>query len=102
MNSPALQKRLIWFQRRNYKVVALNPLLREPVKQLEQAIERGILARPDLNRVDFYDVDLPDGWSFIHVREDARVVYLVACNIKSVGAGFTRMCAPIGAGYGLH
>jgi hypothetical protein len=31
-----------------------------------------------MSRANFYDVELPAGWAYIHVRDDKRTVYLVA------------------------
>jgi hypothetical protein len=79
MNSAsALKLDAIRLQRQNYEIVPLNPSLHAPILELEQAIRLGILGLPDLQRRDFYDVDLSNGWAYIHVRDEARAVYLVA------------------------
>ena len=78
MNTALLPKRLMWFQRDNYRIVPLNSSLHLPALALEQAIRQGVPAWRDANRVDFYDVELNHGSAYIHVRDDAQVVYLVA------------------------
>jgi hypothetical protein len=35
-------------------------------------------AYPDTSRRNFYDVELPSGWAYIHIRDDKQTVYLVA------------------------
>ena len=67
----------IWLQLQNYRVLPLSPIL-DGYVDLERAIKRGIPACPDLRRADFYDVELDEGWAYIHVRDDLRTVYLVA------------------------
>lgn len=68
----------IWLRRQNYHVMPLNPRLGGHVLEVECAIELGIPAHPDLRRHDFYLLELNSGWVYIHVRENARTVYVVA------------------------
>jgi hypothetical protein len=68
----------IWLRRLNYHVMPLNPRLGGHVLEVERAIERGIPAHPDLHRHEFYLLELNSGWVYIHVRENARTVYVVA------------------------
>jgi len=68
----------IWLRRGDYQVIPLNPHLQEHILELECAIQRGIPARPDARRPDFYVLELRSGWVYIHVREIAKTVYLVA------------------------
>ena len=68
----------IWLRRQDYNVMPLNPRLDGHVPEVECAIQRGIPARPDLHRHDFYLLELGSGWAYIHVRENARIVYVVA------------------------
>jgi hypothetical protein len=65
----------IWLQLRQYKVAPLNPLLRGRIGELERELRAGAQAYPDSQRRDFYDVQLTDGWAYIHVYQDARIVY---------------------------
>jgi hypothetical protein len=67
----------IWLQLQNYHVLPLSPRL-DGCIDVERAINRGIPACPDLNRADFYDVELDDRWAYVHVRDDLKTVYLVA------------------------
>ena len=67
----------IWLKLPKYRVLPLRPQL-DRCGDLEEVINRGVPACPDLHRADFYDVELDDGWAYIHVRDDLRVVYLVA------------------------
>jgi hypothetical protein len=68
----------IWLLRQNYHVVPLNPRLGGHTLELKRAIQRGISAHPDLHRDDFYGGELQSGWGYIHVRDKAKTVYLVA------------------------
>jgi hypothetical protein len=67
----------IWLQLQNYHVVPLN-LRIDGRDEVERAIHRGVPAKPDLHRPDFYDVELDYGWAYVHVRHQLRTVYLVA------------------------
>ena len=67
----------VWLQCENYEIVPLNTR-RAPVSELAEVIGQGVSARPDSKRRDFYDVNLTDGWAYIHVRDAAQTVYLVA------------------------
>ena len=67
----------IWLKLPDYRVSPLSPQL-DGCDTLQEAINRGVPACADLHRADFYDLELDDGWAYIHVREDLRVVYLVA------------------------
>src|SRR5262245_9383883 len=73
-----LEPGAIRLQFRKYKVAPLNPRLRGRIGELERALRRGVQAYPDSQRRDFYDVELTDGWAYIHVYRDARIVYLVS------------------------
>jgi hypothetical protein len=48
------------------------------VAELKQALRAGLPAFADLNRRNFYDVELPGGWAYIHVRDDRQTIYLIA------------------------
>jgi hypothetical protein len=62
---------------RGYRVVALKPEFDEQTIKLEREIQEGVPAFHDPARPDFYDVALEDGWWYIHVYPERRVVYLV-------------------------
>jgi hypothetical protein len=70
---------VICLQRNDYRTVPLNPWLKKSVPKLEQLIKQGVYVKVDANRPCFYDVELADGWAYIYVREDAQIVYLIAC-----------------------
>ncbi len=74
----AIQNNTIWLEASNYDVVALNTKLSSHVSELSNALRQGVPACPDSSREGFYDVELPSGWSYIHVHDGARTVYLVA------------------------
>ena len=78
MKSLASKPGPIRLQRPNYRIVPLTPSVGAPISELALAIRQGVSARPDLNRIDFYEVDLEDGWAYIHLHEDARVAYLIS------------------------
>jgi len=76
--SSTLEPGAIWLQFRKYKVAPLNPLLCGRIGELERELRRGVQAYPDSQRRDFYDVKLTDGWAYVHVYQDAGIVYLVS------------------------
>jgi hypothetical protein len=78
MSAAAVQSDAIWLSTSNYAVAALNARLADRVPELKQALQAGIAALPDTSRNDFYDVELAQGWAYIHVHDDKRTVYLVA------------------------
>ena len=62
----------------DYPVAPLNPSLGAHIREVERELRRGVQAYPDLQRRDFYDVELGDGWTYIHVHHDARTVFVVS------------------------
>jgi|SRR5438046_2664555 len=68
----------IWLRGSDYLVTSLNARFAAHVPELKLALDAGVPAYPDASRSDFYDVALPTGWVYIHIREDKRTVYLVA------------------------
>ena len=73
-----VQSDAIWLRPENYNVAALNARLSGRVLELKHALQTGLAACPDMSRDNFYDVELADGWAYIHVRDDKHTVYLVA------------------------
>jgi len=78
MMATAVQSDSIWLRATGYSVNALNSKLTGRVSEVKRALEAGLPAYPDTNRGNFYDVELPNGWAYIHVRDDKRTVYLIA------------------------
>ena len=74
----ALQSDAIWLRPADYNVSALNVKLAGRLAELKRALQDGVAACPDVNRTSFYDVELPSGWAYIHVRDDRHTVYLIA------------------------
>ena len=74
----ALQTDTTWLRISDYEIAALNGKLSGRVPELKQALGSGLVAYPDINRSNFYDVELPAGWAYIHVRDDKQIVYLIA------------------------
>ena len=68
----------IWLRRKTYRVMPLNPRLVGHVLEVESAIDRGISALRDVRRSDFYVIELQTGLAYIHIRENAKTVYVVA------------------------
>jgi hypothetical protein len=75
---------VVWLQHENYEIVPLNARGDAPIPELAEAFRQGIPACPDSKRRDFYEINLSDGWAYIHVHDAARTVYLVAYS-DSVG-----------------
>jgi hypothetical protein len=73
-----MQTDTTWLRIPDYQIAALNERLAGRVPELKHALQSGLSAYPDMSRENFYDVELPTGWAYIHVRDDKRVVYLVA------------------------
>jgi hypothetical protein len=86
MMAAALQSDTIWLRTSGYNVEALNSKLTGRIPELQSALTKGLPACPDTNRKGFYDVELPGGWAYIHVREDAATVYLSACALRAARA----------------
>jgi hypothetical protein len=68
----------VWLRLSGYHVAASKPGFDEHALELERAVQTGILAYPDLDRGDFYDVPLEQGWAYIHVYRNGHAVYLIA------------------------
>lgn len=78
MTAAALQSDVTWLHMSDYDVAALHPRLTDRVAELKRGLRAGLPACADLNRRNFYDVELPGGWAYIHVRDDKQTVYLIA------------------------
>ena len=78
MPATALQSDTIWLRVPNHQVAPLNPSLAALVPELKRALEAGVAVYADGSRPNFYDLELPTGWAYIHVRDDKQTVYLVA------------------------
>jgi hypothetical protein len=78
MPAIAMQSESVWLSTTNYNVASMNGKLAARVPELKHALQAGIPAFPDASRDNFYDVELPSGWAYIHVRNDNQTVYLVA------------------------
>jgi hypothetical protein len=78
MSATAVPYDTTWLQTLNYEVMPLNSRVAARVSELQRALQTGLPAFPDTNRQNFYDVELSNGWAYIHVRDDNRTVYLVA------------------------
>jgi len=74
----ALQTDTMWLRIADYLIAPLNERLAGRVPELQYALKSGVAAYPDVNRDGFYDVELPTGWAYIHIRDDKQVVYLIA------------------------
>ena len=81
MTATAAAYESIWLRAGNYQVAPLNARLSNRVTELKSALESGVPAYPDAARPDFYDVELPNGWAYVHVRDDKQIVYLVAYSL---------------------
>ena len=68
----------VWLQCSGYKVLPLNRSLYAVAQRLERMIESRLYAKADSRRRDFYDVELTDGWAYIHIRDQVRTIYLIA------------------------
>ena len=69
---------VVWLQCENYEIVPLNALRGAPTFGAGGSDWARISARPDSKRRDFFEVNLTDGWVYIHVHDAARTVYVVA------------------------
>jgi hypothetical protein len=74
----AIQFDTTWLRLPDYEVSALNAKLAGRVPELRYALQTGSAVYPDASRQNFYDVELPTGLAYIHVRDDKRMVYLIA------------------------
>ena len=78
MTAAALQSDTMLLRIPGYQIAALNERLSGRLSELKHALQSGVYAYPDNNRQNFYDVELPSGWAYIHVRDDKQTVYLIA------------------------
>ena len=78
MSIAAIQPDTMWLRTQHYEIASLNMKLAGRVPEVKRALESGLPAYADQNRANFYDVELPSGWAYIHVRDDNRTVYLIA------------------------
>jgi hypothetical protein len=78
MAATAMQSDSIWLNTESYNVASLNAKLDARLPELKHALQAGVPGFPDTSRDSFYDVELPNGWAYIHIRDDRRTVYLVA------------------------
>ena len=78
MTGTATQSDTIWLRISDYELAALNGKVGSRLQELKHALHSGLYAYPDTNRPNFYDVELPTGWAYIHVRDDKQTVYLIA------------------------
>jgi hypothetical protein len=78
MSATAVPSDATWLQAPNYEVLPLNSMLAGRVPEVRRALQLGVPAYADLSRSNFYDVELTNGWAYVHVRDDNRTVYLVA------------------------
>ena len=81
MTAAAMECHSVWLRASDYQVVPLNARLDNRVPELKRALESGIPAYQDSARTNFFDVELPNGWAYIHVRDDKQIVYLVAYSL---------------------
>ena len=80
MSAAAVPSDTTWLYAPNYDVMPLKTTPAGCVAELTRALRSGLSAYPDVNRQNFYDVELPNGWAYIHVRDENRTVYLIACS----------------------
>ena len=77
----ALQSDTTWLRLPHYDVAPLNVRVAGTVPEVELALGCGVPAYPDANRENFYDIELPTGWAYIHVHDDKQTVYVVAYSV---------------------
>jgi hypothetical protein len=73
----ALESEAVWLLQ-NYEVVPLNPALSNRIGEIARALKHGAPVSPDPKRAAFCDMELENGRAYIHVRDAARTVYVVA------------------------
>ncbi len=76
-----------------YRVMPLNPALGTYTQKLQR--EMGTVCRlsASAGRPDFYEVDAPGGWYYVHVHHPSRTVYVVAHSPADVRGGRQSMGA---------
>ena len=78
MTATAIQSDTTWMRLRDYEITPLNDKLAGRIPELRNALASGLSAYADTSRENFYDVELPTGWAYIHVHNGTKTVYLVA------------------------
>ena len=74
----AIESDTRWLRVPGYEIASFNKALSGRAPEVKRALESGLPAYPDPSRDNFYDVELPSGWAYIHVRDDRQTVYLIA------------------------
>jgi hypothetical protein len=72
------QSQATWLLLPDYRVEVLHPRLVERAAVLKKALISGVAGYHDAGRKDFYDVELPTGWAYIHVHDHNKTVHLIA------------------------
>ena len=77
-------------------VVPINPSTWEHLREVEAALQLGVLATADTKRPGFYEIEVGDNWFYIHIPSRITGVYLVATRKKLISerpAVMTHQCA---------
>ncbi len=89
-----------------YSVMPVNPALRTYANKLQNEVGPDCRLSPSPRRPDFYEVDAPGGWYYVHVHHSSRTVYVIAhspCDRdvhrsrQPVSVNGLSLCAQIGA-----
>lgn len=58
--------------------------LKDSLTEIRTALTKGVCGVPDRNRSGFYEIEIEDGWYYIHIPEHIARVYLIAAARKPV------------------
>ena len=61
-----------------YRVMPVNPAQRTYARKLRNEMGPDCRLSPSPRRPDFYELDAPGGWYYVHVHHASRTVYVIA------------------------
>lgn len=72
-----IQNAPVWFRSKDYSVVTFNPKVTGCVLGPGWLLEKVLATCPDARRENFYDIEVENGWFYVHVHDDNRTVYVI-------------------------
>jgi len=77
LDSTPTQYDPVWLRSKDYRVVTLNPRIAASILGLERLPGKVLATCPDIRRKDFYNIEMENGWSYVHIHHGTRTVYLI-------------------------
>lgn len=80
--APPASSARMWL-RTDHPVVPINPSTWEYLRDVQGALQLGVMAKADTNRPGFYEIELGPIWYYIHIPSRITGVYLVAAGRRA-------------------